>query len=84
MEKAMQYRYTDTDQANTVFDLSIGDLADLRSILTKALNANVEGISGWKARDMIRKLAEAQAKAADAMAYEAKMLAEKAKLPDDL
>ena len=80
----MEYRYTDTGHANTVFDLSLDDVANLRDILTKVLNGDVSDVSRWQVRSMIRKLAEAQAKAADALAYEAKALAERAKLPDDL
>ena len=80
----MEYRYTDTDKANVVFDLSISDIAELRDIIMAARKANLDGVSGWTTRRMIKALAEAQAKAADAMAYEARMLAEKAKLPDDL
>ena len=80
----MEYRYTDTGHANTVFDLSLDDVANLRDILTKVLSGDVSDVSRWQVRSMIRKLAEAQAKAADALAYEAKALAERAKLPDDL
>jgi hypothetical protein len=80
----MEYRYTDTDKANVVFDLSIGDIAELRDIILAARKANLDGVSRWTTRRMIQTLAEAQGKAAEAMAYEAKALAEKAKLPDDL
>jgi hypothetical protein len=80
----MEYRYTDTGRANTVFDLSLDDVANLRDVLTKVLSGDVSDISRWQTRSMIRKLAEAQAKAADALAYEAKALAEKAKLSDSI
>jgi hypothetical protein len=79
----MDYRYTDTSKANVVFDLSIEDVADLRDVLTAARKGDVADLSKWMLRRMIKALAEAQVKAAEAMAYEAKALAERAKLPDD-
>jgi|694.fasta_scaffold60908_10 hypothetical protein len=80
----MEYRYTDTGRANTVFDMSLDDVANLRDVLTKVLSGDVSDVSRWQVRGMIKALANAQAKAADALAYEAKALIERAKLPDDL
>jgi hypothetical protein len=84
MEKAMEYRFTNTDSAKVSVDLTIGDIADLRDILTKALAAKLEDVSRWTLRRFVRELAEAQRKTAETLEYEAKALAEKAKLPDDL
>jgi hypothetical protein len=84
MEMAMEYRFTNTDSAKVSVDLTIGDIADLRDILTKALDAKLEDVSRWTLRRFVRELADAQRQAAETLAYDAKMLAEKAKLPDDL
>ena len=80
----MEYRFTNTDSAKVSVDLTIGDIADLRDILTKALDAKLEDVSRWTLRRFVRELADAQRQAAETLAYDAKMLAEKAKLPDDL
>jgi hypothetical protein len=82
MEKAMEYRFINTDSTKITVDLTLGDIADLRDILTKALDAKLEDVSRWTMRKLIRSMAEAQAKAAETMAYEAMGLAEKAKLSD--
>lgn len=78
----MEYRFTNTDSAKVTMDVSIGDIADLRDILTKALDAKLEDVSRWQLRRLIRELAEAQRKTAETLEYEAKALVEKAKLPD--
>lgn len=78
----MEYRFINADSTKVTVDLTLGDIADLRDILSKALEAKLEDVSRWTLRQLIRSMAEAQAKAAETMAYEAKGLAEKAKLPD--
>lgn len=78
----MEYRFTNTDSTKITVDLALGDIADLRDILTKALDAKLEDVSRWQMRRLIRELAEAQRKTAETLEYEAKSLAEKAKLPD--
>ena len=78
----MEYRFTNTDSAKVTMDVSVGDIADLRDILTKALDAKLEDVSRWQLRRLIRELAEAQRKSAETLEYEAKSLADKAKLPD--
>ena len=78
----MEYRFTNTDSAKVTMDVSVGDIADLRDILTKALDAKLEDVSRWQLRRLIRELAEAQRKTAETLENEAKSLAEKAKLPD--
>ena len=79
----MEYRFTNTDSTKVSVDLTLGDIADLRDILTKALDAKLEDVSRWTLRRMIRELAEAQRKTAETLEYEAKGLAEKAKLPEN-
>ena len=79
----MDYRFTDTDSTKVTVDLTIGDIANLRDILTKALDAKLEGVSRWHLRRMIKALAEAQRKTAETLEYETKALAEKAKLPEN-
>ena len=44
----------------------------------------LEGVSSWALRRVIKSLADAQRQAAETLAYDAKMLAEAAKLPGDL
>jgi uncharacterized protein YggE len=83
MEKAMDYRFTNTDDAKVTFDMTVSDIGELRAILTAASKAGLEDVSNWRLRRMIKALAEAQGKAADAMAHEAKSLADAAKLPED-
>lgn len=78
----MEYRFTNTDSVKVTVDLTLGDISDLRDILTKALDAKLEDVSRWQLRRMIRELADAQRKTAETLEYEAKSLAEKAKLPD--
>lgn len=78
----MEYRFINADSTKVTMDVTLGDIADLRDVLTKALDAKLEDVSRWTLRQLIRQLAETQAKASETMAYEAKGLAEKAKLPD--
>jgi len=78
----MEYRFTNTDSTKVSVDLTVGDIADLRDILTKALDAKLEDVSRWQLRRFIRELAEAQRKTAEIFEMDAKGLAEKAKLPD--
>ena len=78
----MEYRFTNTDSAKVSVDLTIGDIADLRDILNKAIDAKLEDVSCWQLRRFIRELADAQRQAAEVLEMEAKSLAEKAKLPD--
>jgi hypothetical protein len=80
----MDYRYTDTNKTAAMVDMTMSDIAELRDILTATYKAEIQGVSKWTVRRMIKVLAEMQAKAAETMAYDAKMLAEAAKLPDDL
>jgi hypothetical protein len=82
MEKAMEYRFTNTESTKVSVDLTVGDIADLREILTKALDAKLEDVSRWQLRRFIRELAEAQRKTAEIFEMDAKALAEKAKLPE--
>lgn len=80
----MDYRYTHTDATRIAMDLSLNEIADLRNVLELALKAELEGVSKWSIRIMIKALANAQSQAADIMVYEAKLLADKAKLSDDI
>lgn len=79
----MEYRYTDTDKADVALSLTLSEIAALRTILEAACKIEIENVSRWRVRDFVRKLADAQAKAAEALALEAKTLADKAKLADD-
>jgi hypothetical protein len=79
----MQYRFTDTNKTAATVDMTMGDIAELRDILAVAHKAELQGVSKWTLRRMIKTLAEMQAKAAETMAFDAKMLAETAKLPED-
>jgi hypothetical protein len=83
MEKAMEYRFTNTDDAKVTLDMTVSDIGELRAILVAASKAGLEDVSNWRLRRMIKALAEAQGKAADAMAHEAKALSDAAKLADD-
>lgn len=78
----MDYRFTNTDSVKVTVDLTLGDIADLRDILTKALDAKLEDVSRWQLRRMIRELADAQCKTAEMFKLEAQTLADKAKLGD--
>lgn len=78
----MEYRFTNTDSVKVTVDLTLGDIADLRDILTKALDAKLEDVSRWQLRRMIRELADAQCKTAEMFRLEAQTLADKAKLDD--
>ena len=78
----MDYRFTNTDSVKVTVDLTLGDIADLRDILTKALDANLQDVSRWQLRRMIRELADAQCKTAEMFKLEAQTLADKAKLGD--
>lgn len=80
----MEYRYTNADATRVAMDLTLDEIADLRKTLELALKANLEGISRWTTRGLIKAMAEAQAKAADVMVYEASILADKAKLSEDI
>lgn len=79
----MDYRFTNTDSVKVTVDLTLGDIADLRDILTKALDAKLEDVSRWQLRRMIRELADAQCKTAEMFKLEAQTLADKAKLGDE-
>lgn len=79
----MEYRFTNTDSVKVTVDLTLGDIADLRDILTKALDAKLEDVSRWQLRRMIRELADAQCKTAEMFKLEAQTLADKAKLGDN-
>jgi hypothetical protein len=76
----MEYRFTDTSKTTITFSLDLSQVADLRETLVKAMD--IEGISRWRVRGMIRTLAEAQRQAADIMTLDAKSLADAAKLDD--
>ena len=78
----MEYRFTNTDSVKVTVDLTLGDIADLRDILTKALDAKLEDVSRWQLRRMIRELADAQGKTAEMFKLEAQTLADKAQLGD--
>lgn len=80
----MNYRYTHTDATCIAMDLTLTEVADLRNVLELALKSDIEGFSMWTARALIKALANAQSQAADIMVYEAKLLADKAKLSDDI
>ncbi len=79
----MEYRFTNTDSVKVTVDLTLGDITDLRDILTKALDAKLEDVSRWQLRRLIRELADAQRKTAEMFKLEADTLAEKAKLGDE-
>lgn len=79
----MEYRFTNTDDAKVTLDMTVSDIGELRAILVAASKAGLEDVSNWRLRRMIKALAEAQGKAADAMAHEAKALSDAAKLADD-
>lgn len=74
----MEYRFTDMFKATVTFDLTLGQIDDLRQLLEKVHAAQIEGVSGWRVREMVRKLADAQRMAADLIAIDAKALAERA------
>lgn len=78
----MEYRFTNTDSVKVTVDLTLGDISDLRDILTKALDAKLEDVSRWQLRRLIRELADAQCKTAEMFKLEAQTLADKAKLGD--
>jgi len=80
----MEYRFTHTDATRVALDLTLDEIAELRKTLELVIKAELEGVSRWSVRVMIKALANAQAKAADVMVYEAKELADKAKLSDDI
>ncbi len=79
----MEYRFTNTDSVKVTVDLTLGDISDLRDILTKALDAKLEDVSRWQLRRLIRELADAQCKTAEMFKLEAQTLADKAKLGDN-
>lgn len=79
----MEYRFTNTDSTKVTLDMTVGDIADLRDILTKALDAKLEDVSRWQLRRLIRELADAQCKTAEMFKLEAQTLADKAKLGDE-
>lgn len=79
----MEYRFTNTDSVKVTVDLTLGDISDLRDILTKALDAKLEDVSRWQLRRFIRELADAQCKTAEMFKLEAQTLADKAKLGDN-
>lgn len=78
----MEYRFTNTDSVKVTLDMTLGDISDLRDILTKALDAKLEDVSRWQLRRLIRELADAQCKTAEMFKLEAQTLADKAKLSD--
>ena len=74
----MEYRFTDMFKATVTFEMTLGQIDDLRQLLEKVHAAQIEGVSGWRVREMVRKLADAQRMAADLIAIDAKALAERA------
>ena len=80
----MNYRFTSTDSTCVSMDLTLDEIAWLRKTLESVLKADLADVSKWRTREMIATLANMQAKAADVMVYEAKDLADKAKLADDI
>jgi len=80
----MEYRYTHTDATRVAMDLTLDEIAELRKVLELALKSEIEGISKWSVRRMVKVLADMQGKAAEVMVYEAKVLADNAKLSDDI
>lgn len=79
----MDYRFTDTNTATVTFDLTLGDVADLRATMQKVLSGDVSDVSSWQVRSFVRKLADAQRQAAEVMALDANALAEDAKIADE-
>lgn len=79
----MEYRFTDTTKATVTFDLTISQIDDLRGMLTKLGQAEIAGVSKWRVREMVRKLADAQRQAGEIMTLDAKALVEAAKLSDE-
>ncbi len=79
----MEYRFTDTTKATVTFDLTISQIDDLRGMLTKLGQAEIEGVSKWRVREMVRKLSDAQRQAGEIMTLDAKALIEAAKLSDE-
>jgi hypothetical protein len=79
----MDYRYTDTNKTAVMIDMTVGDIEELREVLVTVHKAGIEGVSKWAVGRMIRTLAEAQAKAAQTMEFDAKLLADRAKLPEN-
>lgn len=79
----MEYRFTDTSRATTVFDLTLDDVREMRKILQAVLAGDVSEVSRWQVRGMVRKLADAQAKAAEIFEYDAKQLRKDAELGDE-
>jgi hypothetical protein len=80
----MEYRFTNTDATRVAMDLTLDEMAFLRKTLEAVLKADLEDVSKWKTRQLIKALADAQGKAAEVMVYEASMLADAAKLSDDI
>lgn len=80
----MEYRFTDTNKATVTFDVTLGQIEDMRAVYQAVLSGDVSKVSRWQVRNMIRKLAEAQRQAADMMAIEAKALADKANVDDTI
>jgi len=80
----MEYRFTDTTKTAVTFDLTVSQIEDLRKMLTKLGQAEIEGVSKWSVRQMVRKLADAQRQAGEIMAIDAKALIEAAKLSDEV
>lgn len=80
----MEYRFTDTMKTTVTFDLTVSQIEDLRGMLTKLAKAEIEGVSKWRVREMVRKLADAQRQAGEIMMIDAKALIEAAKKDDEL
>lgn len=80
----MNYRFTNTESTCIAMDLTLEEMACLRKTLEAVLKADLEGVSKWKIRILVKALAEAQGKAAEVMGYESSVLADAAKLSDDI
>ena len=80
----MEYRFTDANKAAVTFDMTLGQIDDMRKLYEAVLGGDVSNVSRWQVRAMIRKLAEAQRQAADLLAIEAKALADKARLDESI
>lgn len=78
----MEYRFTDTNKATVTFDLTLGQIEDMRAVYMAVIAGDVSNLSRWQVRAMVRKLADAQRQAAEIMELDAKALADKAKLDD--
>lgn len=78
----MEYKFSDVSTMQISIGMSLSDIDALRKLLVAVQSNEQSGMASWRVRRYIRALAEAQAKAAEVLAYEAKALAETAKLDD--